>query len=759
MENMIFAGLARVYSFQNPDGGWGWWNDDASQIQMSGIVINGLLQIQQAGFSINNIVLSAALNYIVNTQKSDGSWEFPYYANNALESTAYIVRTLLFLSTPSISEVQAITKGLSQLEVLWADTSLRSPYAAALWYMGIADSAYSNPAIEADLINYIKSEKISIDGMIYWDNPSDLWYWSNLGNEVEMTAYSIQALAKDDYVNNFVIIRQAIDYLMERRNRWGWWSTADTSAAILTFTALQNLNASLNAMNFTGTIDILVNSTEIISLNLTTESHAPSDILVDISNSLTIGENIISIELDGEGELSYYFTSNQILRYQPAITLNPPAFEEDVMSIVVNLDDLPPNIYLADVEIKFTGIPEAIQVETEQYSEITEIIDDAYIWEFTFKDSLFDEVTEIGQIQFQGIAHYNCSTLDSTEEIDDQLFYWTSVPLWIDDDEFVSESDIDPQDVQARRSSGKIFSSIEAPRANNVPSVSAAGFTLEKSMNVQTSLHPGQIISFSVEIGNIGEMKQYLAIDEYIPAGTSFLGDSLEYSGSLDASSIILEQTGNRLNFFIPSFENGNLIIEYQVQVDQVKNSIIDGTRLWGMYEDIDLETAPLILSKIQKMYTLSNELFQDSISPLISSVDATQISTASAPAIAFTIDLFDAHGIDKIRIIFREDQVWQARTFYLSDQTGDIAVEIIGLSNIDHQISYYVEAWDQFGNIGTFDMRIIKILSTNVPYLQIGILLGAAIGIGALAYQFTIKKDETPDVVGAPSKSFLDEK
>ena len=46
------AGLDRLYQYQHPDGGWGWWQTDDSQPFMTAYVLAGLVQAKAAGYDV-----------------------------------------------------------------------------------------------------------------------------------------------------------------------------------------------------------------------------------------------------------------------------------------------------------------------------------------------------------------------------------------------------------------------------------------------------------------------------------------------------------------------------------------------------------------------------------------------------------------------------------------------------------------------------------------------------------------------------------
>ena len=52
LKKQVQAGLDRLYNYQHPDGGWGWWQTDDSHPFMTAYVLAGLSQAKAAGFDV-----------------------------------------------------------------------------------------------------------------------------------------------------------------------------------------------------------------------------------------------------------------------------------------------------------------------------------------------------------------------------------------------------------------------------------------------------------------------------------------------------------------------------------------------------------------------------------------------------------------------------------------------------------------------------------------------------------------------------------
>ena len=57
-------GLARLRKFQTADGGWGWWENDASSARMTALVVQGLIAAKAAGMTVPPEMLSRGFTYL-----------------------------------------------------------------------------------------------------------------------------------------------------------------------------------------------------------------------------------------------------------------------------------------------------------------------------------------------------------------------------------------------------------------------------------------------------------------------------------------------------------------------------------------------------------------------------------------------------------------------------------------------------------------------------------------------------------------------
>ncbi len=64
LPEVLSKGLARLYNFQNPGGGWGWWKEDHGDDRMTIYVVYGLARCKNTGTRVDPDVLAGGCNYL-----------------------------------------------------------------------------------------------------------------------------------------------------------------------------------------------------------------------------------------------------------------------------------------------------------------------------------------------------------------------------------------------------------------------------------------------------------------------------------------------------------------------------------------------------------------------------------------------------------------------------------------------------------------------------------------------------------------------
>ncbi len=729
---MVLEGISRIYNFQHPDGGWGWWQSDGSKIIMTAIVVAALNQIEEAGFYINPNVIKRGINYLISNQHSNGEWDFQEYSSNPLEATAYVLKSLLNSQNITTEIEESIDKAINRFMVLWNAGEMNSAYAASLFYIATVGSSFENSTLNGILIQYIKDNKKIEANTVYWDSDQEsVWYWRKLGNEVEITAYATWALAIDDFIDNYALIQKAVRYLMNKRSSWGWSTTADTAAAITFLTAIKKIATMWGFIDFNGTTSVSINETypPQYNLNLIDDFNHPNEILLNLDEYVNIGFNSINLTLNGNGQICYILENTQILRSNPTVEV-PGTIEvskNENFHLPIRFLDLDGRMPIVDSEISLINVPSALQDSSENYVANIPYITNGS--ELTFSlispdvpgDYYIESVSVSGFVQFIGTP--NKST-------DYQLFQRTIGPIVITVSEELPSSSSTSLNVKLNPLLGGILKS---------SSNSSDLLTISKELSKQTYLLPGDIISTTITISNDGEDRQFYVVEDSLPTGTLFLSDTVE-TLTRNSSEITYDLYSSGIHFFFPILPAGISEITYQLQVDSIKNSYSGDCRLWGMYEDVNIISHSVSLENIPRKYYSNHSIYQDLAKPTYSSIEIVQDDLSSIVELLISIRAQDINGISKIRVVFSQHSGWRARTLYSSQNQEIFSLRVSDFENIDSEVKIFLEIYDSYGNIATTSIRTIKVIEV-IPYLIIGAILGFSIGLASLMSFFSKKK------------------
>ena len=116
--------LERLYDFQHPDGGWGWWKEGESDHFMTAYVVWGMTLARQAGIEVKSDVLSSArLAYLDNELVEE---EINY------DAQAWMLHSLGRLSRDAESKPKSASFRPEAFDNLWTNRDRLNAYTRAL---------------------------------------------------------------------------------------------------------------------------------------------------------------------------------------------------------------------------------------------------------------------------------------------------------------------------------------------------------------------------------------------------------------------------------------------------------------------------------------------------------------------------------------------------------------------------------------------------------------------------------------------------
>lgn len=212
----------------------------------------GLLAFQDAvnaGFGLDEKIISDMQAWLLSIQDSDGSWEFPdwgiYEFNNPIlkakeiAATAYIARALMYSGIPSSSPeiVAAVDYIEGHVSEVWEDA-----YSLALSLL-VLQQGGGSVSLRAEAAAQLDSLKQELNGTYYWNSDTnmvsdngfgglrvDMWGGASCTRVIETTGYAAMALyGEGTYMS---VVDGAVKYLLDhRQSLGGWYSTQDTIVA------------------------------------------------------------------------------------------------------------------------------------------------------------------------------------------------------------------------------------------------------------------------------------------------------------------------------------------------------------------------------------------------------------------------------------------------------------------------------------------------------------------------------------------------
>jgi hypothetical protein len=209
LNDMVRAGLDRLYGFQHDDGGWGWWPNDDSRVFMTAYVVSGLGQANGAGYKIDEDRMNKGRAWLQSALAA--------HPEMIPDLRAYVV---FALATSGGAPKEA-------LDAAWDSRAKLTDEGLALTGLAL-DAAGDGRAKEAALLLEKKAKTSDTDA--YWTGSYDelLDYWGDTSSET--TAFALKLLALEDRSSG--LLPKAALWLGRHRTGGYWESTKQTAMVI-----------------------------------------------------------------------------------------------------------------------------------------------------------------------------------------------------------------------------------------------------------------------------------------------------------------------------------------------------------------------------------------------------------------------------------------------------------------------------------------------------------------------------------------------
>ena len=294
LNDIVKAGLDRIYRLQLPGGGWGWWANDTENPYLTSYVSWGLILAQENDVAVDQGVLSRGLVSLKSSvQREMPKWKKESGVHNDQAFVAYVL-SLKKEADPALLDllferrIHLSLQGKAQLSL-----ALR----------------HSGDTARADLVlqNIRQYEKVDGENQTTWYDCSaeGWWFWWN--NDIETHAWILRAIIAKN-VNDERAPGLVKWLLNNRKNGTYWRSTRDTALAV---------GALVDTMRATRedapdyTVRLLLDGKELKKCTVNSSNMLNFDNRLSLTgNELTSGRHTLRIEREGKGAvyLSSYLT-------------------------------------------------------------------------------------------------------------------------------------------------------------------------------------------------------------------------------------------------------------------------------------------------------------------------------------------------------------------------------------------------------------------------------------------------------------------
>ncbi len=428
---MIETGVQSLYEHQNPDGGFGFWqNSETSYPYLTAYTLFSMEQTAERGITVDEDIRKRARAYLrqkvwedLRNGATDNRPEFP---NN--DARAFAMYALSF--GESFDE--------SMLSQLYERRSQMSAEGKAFVMLTAQQVLNADPSPMASaLLRELEQDAVQTDREAYFSGGEYSW---NFGSDVRSTAIVLLAILRED--TEHPLLPKIMEYLRDKKQssaRYAGspWGTTQNTAWVL-FALIEFLQANpLEAANVTVAKDMQqILSDRLDSLNRTSEVSIP---IAQANTGITT--NSIDINKSGGG-ISYDIVANYFLPVDRVTARNHGlgvfrelfAFEDTGKKTPINSAEqsalirgrttilVPENRYFVGVRIPIPAGTEAVNfaLETEDQSLRDEV--DACVrywcpdndsWRFEHKEYrddhifLFAEYLPAGRYEFNFLLRAN----------------------------------------------------------------------------------------------------------------------------------------------------------------------------------------------------------------------------------------------------------------------------------------------------------------------------------------------------------------
>lgn len=268
--------MNRLKQMQHADGGWGWWQYDDSDREMTALVLEGLVRARSAGVPVPENMVKRARSFTENALSQ------PYLKNEDLYARAYLAYAAAVqgwpIAGPALDQLERQTLGVPEA-------------------MHVALAREARGELTADRWSAILAKSRTSGGLRSW---SDDAKWPRVStNELTARGFELLSKARPDAPET----AECLQYLMNNRSRDGWNTTRETAAILVGLVQYMRATHELTAAP---TVDLIVNGRAM-------PDPQPGQPLRLTMDDLQEGKNTVEVQVRGAGRAYAQATLSQFV--------------------------------------------------------------------------------------------------------------------------------------------------------------------------------------------------------------------------------------------------------------------------------------------------------------------------------------------------------------------------------------------------------------------------------------------------------------
>ena len=311
IEKMVAAGVDRLMSMQNSDGGWGWFSGyhESSYPHTTAVVVHGLIVAKANGAEIPQRMLDAGVGWLMAYERKQVAGLQLHVEREALQKAGKKLKPTNKYVKSSCDAIDALVRMVlgegkrdsePMLAFLYRDRIGLPVYAKCL--VGLEQHRKGDTARRDELMEmisqYLKRDEENQTAYLDLKNGNFWWFW--YGSEVEANAWYVKLLAavkpKD------ADTRGLVKYLVNNRKHATYWeSTRDTAYAIEAIaTYFKASGEDAPEMD----VEVLLDGKSLKKVSINRDNLFTFDgtVMVD-GEAVTTGEHVVELRKTGTGTL------------------------------------------------------------------------------------------------------------------------------------------------------------------------------------------------------------------------------------------------------------------------------------------------------------------------------------------------------------------------------------------------------------------------------------------------------------------------